>query len=140
MHICSMLDLSFRKQNQINQGESEPDLSFDEICPIWSNKIRNGIDEIDRAILVRDSKYCIVGEAWAFTGRQTGYYLAPLIPIIGCWGCIKYGQKFSKAARHHQKLDSLTSEFVNHWNQNHKKFGKSKRNAISMKTSIDIIS
>jgi hypothetical protein len=132
-----MLNLSFSKQNQINQHESEPDLLFDEICPIWSNKIRTGIDEIDRAILIRDSKYCIVGEAWTFTGRQTGYYIAPLIPLIGCWSCIKYGQKFSKAARHHQRLDNLISEFVSHWNQNHKNLTRSKHNANSMKTSIE---
>ena len=135
-----MLNLSFRKQNQnqINQYESQPDLLFDEICPIWSNKIRSGIDEIDRAILVRDSKYCIVGEAWAFTGRQTGYYLAPLIPIIGCWSCIKYGQKFSKAARHRQKLDTLISEFVNHWNQNHKNLARSKRKTHSVKERLNV--
>lgn len=102
----------------------ESDLSFEEICPNWSKKLRNGIDEIDRMILVKDSKYCVVGEAWGFTGKQTGYYIAPLIPIIGCWTCIRYGQKFSKIAKDKKSYDNfrpLISDFSKHWNQRHKK-------------------
>jgi len=102
----------------------ESDLSFEEICPNWSKKLRNGMDEIDRMILAKDSKYCVVGEAWGFTGKQAGYYIAPLIPIIGCWSCIKYGQKFSKIAKNkksHDNFGSLITEFSKHWNQRHKK-------------------
>jgi hypothetical protein len=42
--------------------------------------------------LIHDSKYCIVGEAWGYTGRQAGYYMAPLIPFVGCWECVKLGR------------------------------------------------
>jgi hypothetical protein len=63
--------------------DSEHDLTLQEICPIWYSKLRNGLDEKDRSILSRDSKYCLVGEAWGFTGKQAGYHIAPLIPIIG---------------------------------------------------------
>ena len=128
-----MINLNFAKRNQIEWHHLEPDLSFEEICPIWSNKLRKGMDEIDRMILVKDSKYCIVGEAWGFTGKQTGYYVAPLIPIIGCWMCIKYGQKFSKTARGKESFNDfkpLISEFLKHWNQKHKKVTKTRLNSI----------
>ena len=117
--------------------ESEPldsDLSFEEICPIWSQKLKNGIDEIDRMILVQDSKYCVVGEAWGFSGKQTGYYIAPLIPLIGCWTCIRYAQKFSRAAKDNKSCDnfeSLISDFSRHWNQRHKKVRRARLLSIA---------
>ena len=119
-----MVKFEFLRSTQTESERPESDLTFDEICPIWANKLRNGIDEIDRMILVKDSKYCVVGEAWGFSGKQTGYYVAPLIPIIGCWTCIKYGQKFSKTARHkksYSDFELLISEFLRHWNQRHKR-------------------
>jgi hypothetical protein len=45
-------------------------LSLKDICPVWSFKLRSGFDEQDVKTLVHDSKYCIVGEAWGYTGRQ----------------------------------------------------------------------
>ena len=128
-----MVKLECLKRTQTQSESLEPDLSFEEICPIWSKKLRNGIDELDRKILVKDSKYCAVGEAWGFTGKQTGYYVAPLIPIIGCWECIKYGQKFSKTAKEKTSYNdfiSLISDFVSHWNQRHKKIRKSRLDSI----------
>ena len=122
-----MVKLEFLKRTQTESQTLESDLSFEEICPIWAKKLRNGIDEIDRRILVKDSRYCAVGEAWGFTGKQTGYYIAPLIPIVGCWSCIKYGQKFSKTAREKQSysdFEPLISDFVGHWNHTHKKIKK----------------
>src|SRR5574339_267663 len=119
-----MVKLEFLRGTQSESQALESDLSFEEICPNWSKKLRNGIDEIDRMILVKDSKYCVVGEAWGFTGKQTGYYIAPLIPIIGCWTCISFGQKFSRAAKENKSSDnfeSLISYFSRHWNQRHKK-------------------
>ena len=59
-------------------------ITFNELCPIWSKKLSLGIDRVDKTLIERDSKYCIVGEAWQFSGRYTGYYLAPLIPFVGC--------------------------------------------------------
>jgi hypothetical protein len=41
----------------------QQELSLEEICPIWSFKLRSGFDEQDVKTLVHDSKYCIVGEA-----------------------------------------------------------------------------
>ena len=133
-----MVKLEFLKRTQTEsqplESESvETDLSFEEICPIWSKKLRNGIDEIDRMILVKDSKYCAVGEAWGFTGKQTGYYVAPLIAIVGCWTCIRYGQKFSKTAREkksYSDFEPLILEFVTHWNQRHKKIKKTRLDSI----------
>lgn len=128
-----MVKLEFLRGTQSESQALESDLSFEEICPNWSKKFRNGIDEIDRMILVKDSKYCVVGEAWGFSGKQTGYYLAPLIPIIGCWTCIRYGQKFSKIARDKKSYDNfepLISDFSKHWNQRHKKITTTRLRSI----------
>ena len=125
-----MVKLEFHAGTRTESQTLQPELSFQEICPNWSKKLRNGMDEIDRMILVRDSKYCVVGEAWGFTGKQTGYYIAPLIPIIGCWTCIKYGQKFSKTAKDKKSCDNfgpLIAEFSRHWNQRHKKITKARQ-------------
>jgi hypothetical protein len=133
VYILCMVKFEFLKSTQTESQCPESDLTFDEICPIWSNKLRKGIDEIDRMILVKDSKYCVVGEAWGFSGKQTGYYVAPLIPVIGCWTCIKYGQKFSKAAKHkksYHDFEPLISEFLRHWNQRHKKVRNTRLNSI----------
>lgn len=125
-----MVKLGFRNGTQTESQVLESDLSFEEICPTWSKKLRDGMDEIDRMILAKDSKYCVVGEAWGFTGKQTGYYIAPLIPIIGCWTCIKYGQKFSKTAKNkksYENFEPLITEFLKHWNQRHKKITISRK-------------
>ena len=77
----------------------DQDLTFKEVCPVWFHKFRKGLDRRDRSVLAGDSKYCLVGEAWGFTGKQAGYYIAPLIPFVGCWSCVRYGQKFGKVAK-----------------------------------------
>jgi len=128
------LELHIRTRTESRNVQS--DLSFEEICPNWSKKLREGMDEIDRMILTGDSKYCVVGEAWGFTGKQTGYYVAPLIPIIGCWACIRYGQKFSKTAKNKKSCDNfgpLISEFSKHWNQKHKKITLAKQSSKAVK-------
>jgi hypothetical protein len=47
-----------------------------------------------------------------------------LIPVVGCWTCIKFGQKFSKAAKDKKCCDNfgpLIKEFSKHWNQKHRR-------------------
>ena len=76
---------------------------------------------IDRHILSHDSKYCLIEEAWGFTGRHTGYYIAPLIPFIGCWTCVKYGRAMGKESKEKSNDTSnfrpLIIEFLKHWNE-----------------------
>ena len=102
----------------------DQDLTFEEDCPVWFHKFRKGLDRRDRSVLAGDSKYCLVGEAWGFTGKQAGYYIAPLIPFVGCWSCVRYGQKFGKVAKKDDYAGSdfepLISEFLAHWNREHK--------------------
>jgi hypothetical protein len=109
-------------------SDSESDLTFEQVCPLWSKKFRNGLDKLDMCILASDSKYCLVGEAWGFTGKQTGFYVAPLIPLVGCWTCIRFGQKFGKVAKKKDPTDRdfepLISDFLGHWNQKHKNYHK----------------
>ena len=129
-----MIKLEFLKGTHTGSQPLESDLSFEEICPIWSQKLKNGIDEIDRMILVKDSQYCVVGEAWGFSGKQTGNKSAPLIPHIGCWTCIRSGQKFSRAAKYNKSCDnfeSLISDFSRHWNQRHKKVRRARLLSIA---------
>jgi hypothetical protein len=104
-------------------------ITFNELCPIWSKKLSLGLDRIDKFMIERDSKYCIVGEAWQFSGRYTGYYLAPLIPFVGCLTCIKYTRKFADTSKKTNKKANLTrsdfqpliESFMIHWNEKHVK-------------------
>src|SRR5918912_440036 len=102
-------------------------LTLEDVCPKWSKRLKLGLAKKERDTMARDSKYCLVGEAWGFTGRHAGYYLAPLIPFIGCWTCVKYGNKMGKIARkqpaeinmHMSDLEPVITEFLTHWNERH---------------------
>ena len=102
-------------------------LALEDICPIWFKRLTLGLAKKERDTMARDSKYCLVGEAWGFTGRHAGYYLAPLIPFIGCWTCVKYGNKMGKIARrqpatinlHLSDFEPTITEFLRHWNERH---------------------
>lgn len=108
-------------------------LRFIDICPVWASKFRTGFDEQDVKILVHDSKYCIVGEAWGYTGRHAGYYVAPLIPFVGCWKCVKLGREMGRIAKEFGHLaapDHLRPKiyfFVHHWNMEHSTKSKKSR-------------
>lgn len=108
-------------------------LGFKDICPVWSFKLRSGFDEQDIKTLVHDSKNCIVGEAWGYTGRQAGYYVAPLIPLIGCWECVKLGRDMGKIAKESghlvapAQLGPTIYYFVKHWNSKHSTISEKSR-------------
>jgi hypothetical protein len=120
-------------QNQIPTEEEEKEegqmkesfsgLTIEQVCPMWYNKLKSGLSEKDISIMRNDSKYCMVGEAWGFTGRHTGYYIAPLIPFVGCWACVSYGRKFGILAKknysHLSNYQPLISDFMKHWNEKH---------------------
>ena len=100
-------------------------LSFEQVCPRWARKLKNGIEGQDVHTLAYDSKYCIVGEAWGNSGRQAGYYIAALIPFIGCWKCVKFGREMGKIAKLHGRscvydLYPMINRFLNHWNERHR--------------------
>lgn len=102
-------------------------LTLKEVCPTWFERLNRGLAKQDRDTMAHDSKYCLVGEAWGFTGRHAGYYIAPLIPLIGCWTCIKYGNKMGNISRrkpaeinlHPTDFEPTITEFLTHWNQRH---------------------
>jgi hypothetical protein len=97
------------------------------VCPTWVKRLNRGLAKNEKDTMARDSKYCLVGEAWGFTGRHAGYYIAPLIPLIGCWTCVKYGNKMGTTARrkpaainlHSTDFEPTITEFLIHWNERH---------------------
>jgi hypothetical protein len=127
----------YNNNNNINQQDenekileeyvSKQYLTLEDVCPIWYRRLKLGLSKKDRITMARDSKYCLVGEAWGFTGKHAGYYLAPLIPFIGCWTCVQYGNKMGKTARKRpvgadmdsRDLEPIITEFLKHWNERH---------------------
>lgn len=120
-------DFEGNKHLEASKDTVTKNITFNELCPIWSKKISLGLDRVDRFMIERDTKYCVVGEAWKFSGRYTGYYLAFLIPLVGCWTCIKYACKFAKISKNKNTNEGLTKTdfeplieyFINHWNEKH---------------------
>ncbi len=125
----SCYDTAGRK---LHENHASHKMSFEELCPIWTEKLNSGLTEKDKILLAHDSKYCIVGEAWKFSGRYAGYYIAPLIPFIGCWQCIKFGRQFGKMSRikNMQKinLEPLIMDFMHHWTEKHASTREKKKN------------
>jgi hypothetical protein len=115
------------KQSERIAEKRKGDLTLEDVCPIWFKRLEIGLAKKERDTMARDSKYCLVGEAWGFTGRHAGYYLAPLIPFIGCWTCVQYGHKMGKNARRQpvttnlrlSDLEPIITEFLIHWNERH---------------------
>jgi hypothetical protein len=115
----------YRLKMQCHEAEEIQLLSFEQMCPMWARKLRIGLKEQDVRTLAYDSKYCIVGEAWGYNGRHAGYYIAPLIPLIGCWKCVKFGREMGKIAKVYgqsctEDLYPVISNFVEHWNKRHR--------------------
>ena len=107
-------------------------LTFEDICPTWSNKLNADLDKSDLHILTRKPEMCIVGEAWGYTSRYLGYRVVYLIPFIGCWKCIKFGNKIGKTAKQHNELckrylQPIIDDFVDHWNEKHLEITLKKR-------------
>jgi hypothetical protein len=100
-------------------------IRFEDLCPKWADRLNSGLSEEERVMLVHDSKYCIVGEAWNFSGKYAGYYIAPLIPIVGCWKCVTFGRKFGKRSRtrnvQRTDLEPIIEDFIAHWREKHAK-------------------
>jgi hypothetical protein len=113
------------QKGKVCEKVSSSDLAFEDICPTWSNKLKADLDKDDLRTLIRKPEMCIVGEAWGFTSRYLGYRVAYLIPFVGCWKCIKFGNKIGKTAKQHSKLcksylQPIINDFVDHWNEKHK--------------------
>ena len=100
-------------------------LTFEQVCPRWARKLKIGLEGQDVHTLAYDSKYCIVGEAWGYSGRQAGYYFAALIPFIGCWKCVKFGKEMGRIAKLRGRscvceLYPIINRFLEHWNDKHR--------------------
>jgi hypothetical protein len=97
-------------------------IRFNKLSPI-SLKLSLELDRIDKCSIERDSKYCIVNDAWKFSGRYNLYYSIPIILLVVCWICITYSRKFADLRiRIKKKLAKtdfgpLSEYFAKHWNQ-----------------------
>ena len=58
-------------------------LTFEEICPTWSNNLKTDLDRDNLHTLIRKPEMCIVDEAGGHTSRYLGYRVVYLIPFIG---------------------------------------------------------
>jgi len=130
------------KEDLVMNKSSQALLALEDVCPVWSKKIRDGFDETDKSIMSRDSKYCLVGEAWGFSGRQAGYYVAPLIPLLGCWTCVMYGHRMGKLSRKRESLvkdfEPIIVDFLKHWNEKHKNITEKLREAKEFRNHMSI--
>ena len=119
-------------------------LTFGEICPTWSNKLKVDLDKDDLHTLIRKPEMCIVGEAWGHTSRYLGYRVVYLIPFIGCFKCIQYGNKIGKTAKQHNELcksylQPVIDDFVDHWNEKHQEITlkkKEEKNVAKLNATI----
>ena len=117
----------------IHRNSTKPNsLSFEQICPTWSNKLKADLDKDDLQLLIRKPEICIVGEAWGYTSRYLGYRVVYLIPFIGCWKCIKYGNKIGKTTKQYNELcksylQLIIDDFVDHWNEKHQEITLKKK-------------
>ncbi len=79
-------------------------------------------------MIERDSKYCIVGEAWKFFRKILWILFRPIHSVVGCLTCIKYAHKFAKILKNKHKKENLTridfesliEYLIKHWNQKHR--------------------
>jgi hypothetical protein len=119
---------SYKQSERIVEKRREDQyLTLEDVCPLWFKRLEIGLAKKEKDTMARDSKYCLVGEAWGFTGRHAGYYLAPLIPFVGCWTCVQYGNKMGKLARRQpvttnlrlSDLEPIITDFLTHWNEKH---------------------
>lgn len=95
--------------------------------------------------MAHDSKYCLVEEAWGFTGKHAGYNIAPLIPFIGCWSCVQYGNDMGKLARkaaaaaaadlQASDLEPFVTEFLKHWSEKHRSITEKLQMMMSLNPS-----
>jgi hypothetical protein len=133
------------QKGEVKGVASSKYLAFENICPTWSRKLTADLDENDLRILIRKPESCIVGEAWGHTSRYIGYRVVYLIPFIGCWKCIKFGNKIGKTAKQHNKLcksylKPIVDDFVYHWNEKHQDITlkmKEGRNIAKLNTIIN---
>lgn len=133
-----MLWSSIRHNSSSNSSRLTT-LSFGDICPTWSNKLKADLDNDDLHILIRKPEMCIVGEAWGYSSRYIGYKVVYLIPFIGCLRCIKFGNKIGKAAKQHNGLCKsylrpIINDFVNHWNEKHQEITLKKKENLQKMT------
>ena len=87
-------------------------LTFEEICPIWSWRIKQGLTEKDFSdeSKLHYKSTCVVGEAWGFP--KGGY-----ISTYGCDKCDEYSWDILYEKAH----PDIIQGFVDHWNEVHVK-------------------
>jgi hypothetical protein len=126
----------------VRHGSAQSDfLAFEEICPAWSDKLKKDLSKDDIQILVRRPEQCIVGEAWGYTSKYLGYRVVYLIPFVGCWKCINFGNKIGKTAKEHgdsckNYLEPILDDLVRHWNEKHLDTALKKRGEQKMEMTI----
>ena len=80
-------------------------LTFEQICPLWSQYLSNPLGGHHPRLCIDDSKYCIVGEAHGWHSNTEHR----------CMECRKFSFDFCYSDR----FETLKTLFVEHWNEKH---------------------
>lgn len=126
------------------EEEFEKDLTFEEICPVWSDRIRNW-DRLSfeeqhylKSILKLDGTRCFLGEAWGWNNnwgrkqydgavcgqcRDFGEVNTPnsmVLPFLTFVSGLVHGERSAEIFL--ENFEKRKSEFVDHWNKYHRRF------------------
>ena len=117
-----------KSQNQrlILKQKNKHRLTFEEICPIWSENLKTKMqdhvtvyDEViggRKTLSIHHPQLCVVGEAHAFSDDY--YFKYDKM----CEPCKEVGDKLQMVLCRYDtvtEIDDLVQEFVDHWNEVH---------------------
>lgn len=98
----------------IIQTQVKKQLTFEQICPKWSQMIKSNLKERPHGIAIYSPAHCIVGEAYGFSDRYvSGEYR--------CEQCRDMSMKLADEWSYvfnHIPFNEI-NEFVDHWNACH---------------------
>jgi hypothetical protein len=102
------------------QEQKKKQLTFEEICPLWSKKIKYKTS-LANILDISNYKYCIVGEAHGFTMN----YSDQTDPNM-CTECFQFSNglctgcfQFSNGLCGMNDLETKIANFTQHWNEVH---------------------
>ena len=97
---------------QVLELKQKQRLTFDDICPLWSEEIKSGNRNL--FLNIGEPCRCIVGEAQKFNGS---YYNEDKPEY--CYVCKDMCRLLPDIMHKVERRDELIDAFVDHWNDKH---------------------